>query len=179
MLHFKKIKLSEDRTILDIDVYIEELDYNSNVYLDSIKIQDVESYGTTSVNYQKSLTGKLKEIKLSIPVSEILSNIKNNMLIITVNLTGTVDINCPCGKDIMNYMAIFADIQNITSVLNSYLNEFKNNCSTPKGFSNYFLLFKAFEYAARTCRYIDAIKYWKMLNKETKIITSNNCSCHG
>ena len=183
MLHFNKIRLSPDRKTLTIEAWLEETNYNTQVFPYEIKIQDISTFGTSTYVYNTDLssyTNEDKEVTINIPVGEILANISNNMLFITITLQGNIDISCPCGKDIMTYTAVFADACTMMNNLSTYTTELNQECSIPKGFINYLLLFKALEYSLKTCNYKDAIKYWNRLNKILRVnISPSNCNCHG
>ena len=60
-----------------------------------------------------------------------------------------------------------------------YLKELSNSCGIPKGFIDFILRIKALDMSIETCNYIEAIKYWKMLNKMSTRTSTNNCGCHG
>ena len=60
-----------------------------------------------------------------------------------------------------------------------YLKELGNSCTIPKGFIDFILRVKALDMAIETCNYMEAIKYWEMLNRMPAKTTTNNCGCHG
>ena len=179
LIHFDKLRISDDNKHLSIKIRIGEEAYYENVYLTGIKIWDKETYGTNNTVWTSDLEANpKKEVEVDIPLTDILTSVANNMLFISVDIQGVPSIECPCGGDTIP-TAVFADTCSIMNTIKSYTSELSNSCITPKGFINYLLLYKALEYAIKTCHYPEAIKYYNMLLKEYKTPVTTNCGCHG
>lgn len=174
LIHFDKILISDNK--LELDIKIGEESYYKDVIIKKVKIQDKDTYGTN--NYVYITENRIKKFSKAIPLSDILTNINNNMLFITVEIQGTPTADCPCNSDVIP-TAVYVETSNIIKNIEQYTAELNNSCSMPKGFMNYLLLYKALEYAIKTCHYKEAISYLDKLTKETKISVTSNCKCNG
>lgn len=179
MVKFTRIKLSEDKKYLNIGVKIDGSSYFSNVYINSIKIDDVKSYGTDYHVYTNKLSSNVKSYTWVIPVSEILTSLSNNMLFITIETVGEPSFDCPCGADINKVTGVFADVCSILNNIHNYTKELNSTCELPTGFINYFLLYKAYEYSLKSCNYDKAVKYWNKLHNTQSVKLTNKCNCNG
>lgn len=179
MIQFTKILLSEDNKNLIIKAKIEESSYFENVYLDSIIIDDVKSYDTDAHVFAGILEDNFKEYEWVIPVNNILTSLTNNMLFIKIKSKGVPSFDCPCNSDINEIIGVFADVCSILNNINLYSKELNKDCQLPKGFIDYLLLFKALEYALKSCNYDKAIKYWKKLQNTQSLKIVNKCGCNG
>lgn len=174
LIHFDKILISDNK--LELDIKIGEESYYKDVIIKKVKIQDKDTYGTN--NYVYITETRIKKFSKAIPLSDILTNINNNMLFITVEIQGTPTADCPCNNDVIP-TAVYVETSSIIKNIEQYTAELNNSCSMPKGFMNYLLLYKALEYAIKTCHYKEAISYLDKLTKETKVPVTSNCKCNG
>lgn len=110
LIHFDKLRVSDDNKHLEIIIRVGDEKYFENVYLSELKIQDKETYNKVDVFYKKF--PKTKLLSIDIPFTEILSNLNNNMLFISVGIEGTPGIECPCGADTLP-TAVYVDTSNI------------------------------------------------------------------
>lgn len=181
LIHFNKIKISDDNNYLELDIKVGEESYYKDVTIKKVLIQDKNTYGTNSYVWStsyESLLRKPKVVSLNIPFSEIFGKISDNILFITVEISGAPTANCPCNEDVIP-TAVYVETSNIIKNIEQYTAELNNTCTMPKGFMNYLLLYKALEYSIKTCHYKEAISYLDKLLKEIKIPVTSNCKCNG
>lgn len=177
LIHFNKLYISDDRKHLIVKVKVGEEYYYNNVYISGINIQDKDTYGTGHVYNEMFEDSPMKEIEFKIPLSSILSDIKNNILFINIRISGTPTLECPCGQDEIP-TAVFVDTSAIVNSIKSSSLELSKKCEKPKFLTNYLLTYKALEYAIRTKDYNNAIKFLKKLTDNTSI-NSYKCGCNG
>lgn len=176
LIHFDKIKISDDNKYLELDIRVGEESYYKEVLIRKVKIQDKNTYGERQYNWQTETV--TKNFSKKIPLTEILTGIKNNILFISVEISGAPTADCPCNNDILP-IAVYADTSTIINNIKADADKLVDSCSAPKGFMNYLLLYKAFEYSIKTCHYEEAIRYFEQLLKEYKSSITSNCGCNG
>lgn len=176
LIHFDKIRISDDNNYLELDIRVGEESYYKDVLIRKVKIQDKNTYGERQYNWQTEAS--TKNFSKKIPLTDILTGIKNNILFISVEISGTPTADCPCNNDVIP-TAVYVETSSIIKNIEQYTAELNNSCSMPKGFMNYLLLYKALEYAIKTCHYKEAISYLDKLTKETKVPVTSNCKCNG
>ena len=174
LIHFDKILISDNKLELDIKVGSEP--YYKDVIIKKVIIQDKSTYGTSTYVY--TIETRSKQFNKDILLSDILTNINNNILFITVEISGAPTADCPCNSDVIP-TAVYVDTNSILNTIKGYNNELTKDCSIPKGYINYLLLYKALEYSIKTCNYKEAIKYYNLLLKDYKVPVTSNCGCHG
>lgn len=63
-----------------------------------------------------------------------------------------------------------------------YIKQLSDNCTVPREFIDFILLWNGFKASIETEHYVPALKYWQMLFNNTKFIngiTTKGCGCHG
>lgn len=184
MVTFQELRITPDGQTLIIDVSIKDLEYYTNVYLDSIQIdtQDtfIESGPSSKVVYTKTINGNSKSIRLELGTGDLLPTLNDNLFFVYIKTKGTPSANTPCGMDNSITLGVTSNLYLLYQHAFSYIKELSNTCSIPKNFINFILQYKAFELAIRTGHYVEAIKYWKkfFMNIKDPVITTN-CNCYG
>ena len=90
----------------------------------------------------------------------------------------------PCRLDELTTLGVTFDEALLHQKVLGYTNELIQDCQVPQGFTDFILLWNAFNSAIETEHYIPAIKYWNMLFDSTidsggYIGNKGNCGCHG
>ena len=103
MVQFNELKITPDGQRLIIDVSIKDLEYYTNVYLDTVQIdtQDtfVESGPSSEVVYSKTIEGNTKSVRLELGIGDLLPSLNDNLFFVYVKTKGTPATNTPCGMD--------------------------------------------------------------------------------
>ena len=63
-----------------------------------------------------------------------------------------------------------------------YIKQLSDNCTVPREFIDFILLWNGFKASIETEHYVSALKYWQMLFDNPKFIngiTTKGCGCHG
>ena len=63
-----------------------------------------------------------------------------------------------------------------------YIKQLSDNCTVPREFIDFILLWNGFKASIETEHYVPALKYWQMLFDNPKFIngiTTKGCGCHG
>lgn len=121
-----------------------------------------------------------KNVKLRLSAQDLnLTNLNDNMLLITVEVGGTPDPTTPCGMDNIYTTAIAVNLRPLYNMAMNYIKELGSTCNTPKGFIDMILRLKAFELSLKTGHYKVAIGQWGKFFKNMVVVTSKGCGCDG
>lgn len=184
MVQFNELRITPDGQKLIIDVSVRDLEYYTDVYLDSIQIDTQDTFvgsgPSSEAVYTKTIDGNLKSIRLELGTGDLLPTLNDNLFFVYVKTKGTPSVDTPCGMDnsitlgtTLNKYIIYNDIM-------QYVKEVNADCIIPKNFIDKYLRFKAFEISIVTGHYIEAIKYYNKFIKDiSNVITNVNCGCYG
>ena len=181
MVQFNELRITPDGQKLIINVSVEDLEYYTNVYLDTIQIdtQDtfVESGPSSKVAYTEVIGGNTKSVRLELGTGDLSPTLNGNLFFVYIRTKGTPAANTPCGMDNITKLGVVSPLYQHAF---SYIKELSDTCSIPKNFINYILQYKAFELAVKTGHYTEAIKYWKrfFMGIKDSVITPN-WGCYG
>ena len=143
MVQFNELKITPDGQRLIIDVSIKDLEYYTNVYLDTIQIdtQDtfVESGPSSEVVYTKVIEGDTKLVRLELGTGDLLPTLSDNLFFVYVRIKGTPAANTPCGMDNIITLGVVSNLYPLYQHAFSYIKELNDTCSIPKNFINYIL----------------------------------------
>ena len=191
MVHFNELKITSDGKYLIIDVSVSNEGYYENVYLDSIVIDNQDTYVGTGPSSNPVYEYTIPDVVS--PITDVASGRKNLRLVLDsldlgslkglffvyVKTKGTPSADTPCGMDNITTMATVTNMYPFYQQAMNYIGELASNCSVPQNFIDYILRMKGLELAVKTGNYPDAIKYYnKFFNgKEQTVIRKGGCSC--
>ena len=186
MITFKELRITPDGQYLIIDAAIDNNDYFSDVYIDSVVIDTQNTYtinGPSSSHvYEYTSIGNQKEVRLTLTSKDLTSmdRLCGNIFFVYVISKGTPSSQAPAGLTGTQIMGTVVSLRPIYKQALCYIKQVENKCDIPKNFVDFILRWKAFELAIRTGNYTLAIQYWNDLILEPPTITLNtNCSCNG
>ena len=184
MVTFQELRITPDGKKLIIDVSVKDLEYYTNVYLDTVQIdtQDtfVESGPSSEVVYTKTIDGNLKSVRLELGTGDLLPTLNDNLFFVYVRAKGTPSIDTPCGMDNLITLGTVLNKYPIYSGMMQYVKEVSNDCTVPKNFIDKYLRFQAFEISVITGHYTEAIKYYnKFIKGIGNTPNSISCGCYG
>ena len=184
MVTFQELRITPDGQKLIIDVSVKDLEYYTNVYLDTIQIdtQDtfVESGPSSEAVYTKTIDGNSKSVRLELGTGDLLPTLNDNLFFVYIRTKGTPAANTPCGMDNVTTLGVVTNLYPLYQQAFGYLKELSDTCVTPKNFVNFILQYKAFQLAVKTGHYTEAIKYWKRFLQGVKDVTvTSKCGCYG
>lgn len=190
MVHFNELRITSDGQHLIIDVSVLSESYYKNVYIDSIVIDNQDTYvgsGPSSnpvysysvPNGVSQLTKKTysqKHVRLVLTPNDLPLN---GLLFVYVRAKGTPAPDTPCGLDNITTLGTVTNMYPFYQQAMNYIGELANNCSVSQNFTDYILKMKGLELAVRTGNYTDAIKFYnKFFNgKENTVVRKGGCSC--
>lgn len=190
MIHFNELKITPDGAHLIIDVSVKNEDYYKNVYLDSIVIDNQDTYVGTGPSsnpvYQYSVPDVMskltqeyissKHVRLDLTPTDLPLD---GLLFVYVRTKGTPAPDTPCGFDNMTTLGTVTNMYPFYQQAMNYIGELASNCSIPQNFTDYILKLKGLELAVRTGNYPDAIKYFNKFfkNKSDVVIRKGGCGC--
>ena len=190
MVHFNELRITSDGQHLIIDVSVLSESYYKNVYIDSIVIDNQDTYvgsGPSSnpvysyyvPNGVSQLTKKTysqKHVRLVLTPNDLPLN---SLLFVYVRAKGTPAPDTPCGLDNITTLGTVTNMYPFYQQAMNYIGELASNCSIPQNFTDYILKLKGLELAIRTGNYPDAIKYFNKFfkNKSDVVIRKGGCGC--
>lgn len=190
MIHFNQLTISPDGQHLIIDVSVLSESYYKNVYIDSIIIDNQDTYvgsGPSSKPvYSYSVpdgTSKLtkktysqKHVRLDLTPADL--NL-DGLLFVYVRTKGTPSADTPCGMDNITTMGTVSNMYPFYQQAMNYIKELSSNCSVPQNFTDYILRLKALELSVRTGNYPDAVNYYNRFfsGKAKSSIRKGGCGC--
>lgn len=190
MVHFNELRITSDGQHLIIDVSVLSESYYKNVYIDSIVIDNQDTYvgsgPSSNPVYQYSVSDTMskltkkyvsyKNVRLDLTPTDLPLN---GLLFVYVRTKGTPAADTPCGLDNMTTLGTVTNMYPFYQQAMNYIGELANNCSVPQNFTDYILKMKGLELAVRTGNYTDAIKFYnKFFNgKENTVVRKGGCSC--
>lgn len=190
MVQFNELRITSDGQHLIIDVSVLKDSYYENVYIDSIIIDNQDTYvgsgPSSNPVYQYSVPDVMskltkeyvssKYVRLDLTPTDLSLN---GLLFVYVRTKGTPAADTPCGLDNMTTLGTVTNMYPFYQQAINYIGELANNCSMPQNFADYILKMKGLELAMRTGNYTDAIKFYnKFFNgKDNTVIRKGGCSC--
>lgn len=183
MVQFNELMITPDGQKLIIDVSVKDLEYYTNVYLDTVQIdtQDtfVESGPSSEMVYSKTIEGDTKSARIELSIGDILPSFNDNLFFVYVNTKGTPAANTPCGMDNICKLGITLNTCFIYNSIMQSVKEVAKGCDIPKNFIDSYLRFKAFEICVNTEHYIEAVNYYNRFIKGKSTPVTSNCNCYG
>ena len=181
MVKFNELRISNDGKSLTIDVQVLSDSYYDNVYLDSIIIDNQDTYvGTgpsSTPKYSYNIQDNLKRISIIVDYRDLGS--LEGLFFVYVRVKGTPSPDTPCGKDNITTMGTVTNMYPFYQQAMSYIKELAGNCTIPRGFTDYILRLRALELAIRTGNYPSAIDYYNRFFKGSRSssIKKGGCGC--
>lgn len=184
MIGFNELYITKDSSQLFIDVSVLDLDYYKDVYIDSIVIDNQDTYLSTGPSSTPVYTYTVpegtnkKHLRLELCRIDLLGGL-DNLLFVYVRVKGAPKVDTPCGYDNITTMGSVINTYPLYQTAMNYIGELANNCSTPKSFIDWILRLKAIELAIKTGHYPEAIKYYNKFFKNMKntVIKKGGCNC--
>lgn len=205
MIKFNELEINEKCIILDISVI--NLPYYEDVYLDTILIDNQDTYmpngpsgnplfkytvGESDTLVSSLVSGinttendsqeRKKHLRIEVSETELGKPIYGNLFFIYVLVSGTPSPDTPCGMDNTTTMGVGAYLKPFYDSMMCYVKEIGFNCDIPKNFIDIYLSFKALELSLETCHYSEAIDIWNRNFKNignTCTTNKSSCKCHG
>lgn len=183
MVIFRELNITPDDKELTIDVVVEDLSIYSNVYLDSIVIDNQDTFIENGASSNPVYTYNIaenypnsKHFKITLSSKDL--DIANNLLFVYVNVSGAPDPSTPCGWDNITTLGVVCNFGKIYQHFMSYIREVEKECAIPKSFIDAILRFKALELSVNTGNYSVAVKYWNKFFKDRLNNISLPCGCN-
>lgn len=183
MIQFNNLKITSDGKSLIVDAAVKDLEYYTDVYIDSVLIDTQDTFvdsGPSSKAIIKTIEGDNKSISLELGIEDLISNLNENLFFVYIKTKGTPAADTPCGMDNSITLGVTFNFYPKYQYGFNFIKELSNTCIIPKNFINFILQYKAFELAVKTGNYTEAIKYWNKFFMNIKSdVTTTNCNCYG
>lgn len=195
MVQFNELSISPDGQSVVIDVSIPSESYYDKVYLDSVLIDNQDTYIGTGVSstpiytyevpteqqlkFKKGTSEyKTKHLRLVVKASDLSSKSLDGILFVYVRTKGTYGFDTPCGCDEITSMACVTNLKPFYDATMGYVRQLGSSCETPKGFIDQILKTKALETSIRTKNYVQAIDLWRNFRGSSSGVSAAGCGCH-
>lgn len=185
MIRFNELKISSHGKLF-LDAEVKGDTYYDNVYIDKVIIDNQDSFlmsgpsSTPIYEYSFADASKEKAVSLVLDNSNMLADMKGDILFVYIITKGTPSMDTPCGMDNTITLGITYNEQTILNNYLTYIKEVGRNCHVPKGFIDYFLKVKAFELAIEVGNYTEAISLWRRFFKgQATEVINFKCGCNG
>ena len=191
MIIFDRLQISDDGSILNIDVHVNQASYFDNIYIDKVVIQTQDQVSEMdpltpgdSYIYELTAADNTKELHLSLNASTdfetVMSTLSDKLLFVYVVCNGTPDPCTPCRLDELTTLGVTFDEALFYQKVMQYTRQLADGCDVPKEFIDLILLWNGFKAAIETEHYIVAIDFWKKLFSAYSTFTvTKPCGCHG
>jgi hypothetical protein len=125
------------------------------------------------------------------------ADMSRTLFFVYIKCTGTVTNECiPCRLDEATTIGVTFDVNLLYQRVMDYTKSLLTDCTVPREFTDFILLWNAFKAAIETEHYVPAIKFWNMLfgipSKDERVdgshsifggggshLISKSCGCHG
>lgn len=207
MIKIKELLITPNGKCLVIDAMVTDHEDYINVFLNSIIIDTQDTFVVggpskepiykniignkkdewkTSISIKEYESGvkegkrikKVKNIRLVLDASDLGVDLNTNMFFVYIIAEGYPAPNVQCGRDNRVTLATVLNLYELHRKGLCYLKELGDRCCIPKGLMQFVLKLKALEMCVSTGQYLEAIKYWKYLNKDAKPVAIIN-KCYG
>lgn len=183
MIIFNNVSISQDNKCLTIDAEIENNTYYENMYIDSVVIDNQDTYiqngPSNNPVYIYKAEAQSRKVYLKLDKNDI-GEIVNNMFFVYVIAGGVPAPDTPCGYDVNVALKVVINTYPLYNLMMEYLEELNNKCNTPYGIIDKILQIKMLDAAVQTGNNLKAIQIW---NKYFKNMDDNsiniNCGCNG
>lgn len=191
MVQFNELRITPENQRLIIDVEVKDLPYYTNVFIDTIVVDNQNTYISTGQSstpvyiYEEGESStelvtvkEDKRIRIEIPTT-IISNLSTDLFFIYVTTKGTPSANTPCGMDNPTTVGVVFDLYRLQQLYMNYIKEIETDgCNIPKEFIDQILRYKALKMCLLTGNYVQAVKYWKkFFSKITLYKLVSSCPC--
>jgi hypothetical protein len=209
MVLFDQLRISDDGKRMYINVRVNGASFFKNVYIESITITTADKVSETAIDlptdfiYQETFEGNVKEVNLVLTCNDFLkrwedtvgamkfsqAEMSKNLFFVYVkcNMEGMApsDPCVPCRFDEEITLGVVFDEALLYQKVMCYIRYLADNCTVPREFTDFILLWNAFKASVETEHYISAIDFYKKLFGKADSIcsagisTGSNCGCHG
>lgn len=185
MIHFNELRIVDNHLIIDVNVLEES--YYENVFLDSIVIDNQDTYvgsgPSSNPVYEYTIPDEVsrlsrestsrKHFRIELDSTDINTA---NMLFVYVRTKGTPASDTPCGLDSDTTLGVVVDMLPFYQQGMQYTGELADNCNIPRGYTDFILRLNALKMSVKTGNYPRAIEYFKSFSSRV-VPKSGGCGC--
>ena len=210
MIIFDQLRISDDGRQMYINVHVNTVQAFAHIYIDKITIMTADKVSETDPGtptsdyiYTKTFEGNQKEVALVLTATDFtktwetdpnamvfpVSDMPKTLFFVYVQCkqVGIADpcFEClPCSLQEMTTVGVTFDENMLYQKVMDYTRQLASDCNVPQGFTDFILLWNAFNASVETEHYIPAIKYYNMLFGNYSGVSggyssTSRCRCHG
>lgn len=193
MVEFNELRIYDNKLIIDVNVRTES--YYDNVYLDTIIIDNQNTYNAngpsntpvyfyTVPDVENPITHQnigQKVCRLELDVTDGIN--LSDLMFVYVITKGVPASNTPCSMDNDTTLRAVLDMSPIYNKAMYYIGNYANACNSgnacdvPKDFIDFILHLKGLEYSVLTCNYMKAIDYYNEFYRNVTYKNGGGCCC--
>ena len=187
MIVFNNIKITQNNKYLIIDAEIEDSVYYKDMYIDSVIIDNQDTYTQNGPSNNPIYTYKAqpqedksysRQVHLVLDKTDLVT-IENNMFFVYIIAGGTPSPDTPCGYDVNVALKVVVNTYPIYNTMMQYLKELSNKCGTPYSIIDKILQIKMLDASVQTGNNLKAIEIWNTYFKNKQEDINVNCGCNG
>lgn len=206
MVVFDELRITEDGKYLYIGAHLRKELQEEEARIEEVWVCDSSNYEEGLIpskaemvyQYNKISGGSLKSIDLKISPNgkyneqgylintwdNLPSTFSGKLLFVYVVVASVDELTSNCGCASNPSVGVALDMGLIYNQFMRYINELNrpNLCNTtiPQGFTDFILRFNALLLAMDSKHYKKGIEFFdKWFSKDSKLVSSSNCGCHG
>lgn len=203
MVIITQLRITEDGGYMYVNAHVNEASYFDNVYIDSITIMTSDKVSelnpeeaTADYIYKKEFEDNTKKIDLVLEPTDFIkiwekessamafkrSDMNSNLFFVYIKCKGNPDACTPCELSKVTTVGVTFNEHLLYKRAMNFTRELLADCTIPVAFTDFILLWHAFQAAIETCHYIAAIRFFNMLfdaREKGHINTIKGCGCHG
>lgn len=201
MIQFNELEITQDGKNLIIDAQVQNISYYTNIYIDSIIVDNQNTFVSTGVSAHPifsytydpvsaqslgystilSSNGKLKGIRMTVPCASLgeIATLDKDLLFVYVTINGTPSPDTPCDMDLSYELGAVFNTYPFYLRGMTFIKELDSSCKIPKQVIDYMLRQKVLQTSIQVGDYIRAIDYWKkFFMVDYQVINLKTCNCH-
>ena len=189
MIVFNNVRISQDDKYITIDAEIENNKYYENMYIDSVIIDNQDTFSSNGPSSNPIYTYKAQPLnsdiysrKVHLELTKVdlnLATLEKNIFFIYIVAGGVPAPDTPCGYDNNIAVKVLVNTYPIYRNIMNYIKELGNTCSVPYNLIDKSLQLKMLDISIQTGNNIEAINIWKKYFMDNITNEPINCNCNG
>ena len=189
MIVFNNVKISQDDKYITIDAEIENNKYYENMYIDSVIIDNQDTFSPNGPSNNPIYTYKAQPLNSDIYSRNVhleltkvdlnLATLEKNIFFIYIIAGGVPAPDTPCGYDNNTAVKVLVNTYPIYRNIMNYIKELGNTCSVPYNLIDKSLQLKMLDISIQTGNNAEAINIWKKYFMDNITNEPINCNCNG
>lgn len=189
MIVFNNVRISQDDKYITIDAEIENNKYYENMYIDSVIIDNQDTFSPNGPSNNPIYTYKAQPLnsdiysrKVHLELTKVdlnLATLEKNIFFIYIVAGGVPAPDTPCGYDNNTAVKVLVNTYPVYRNIMNYIKELGNTCSVPYNLIDKSLQLKMLDISIQTGNNVETINIWKKYFIDNITNEPINCNCNG